>query len=301
MFSDVDRSYKDNAAWDDEAKYVTFGRGTGPNMDFILAIDVVGHEWTHAVTQYTADLEYEGESGALNESFSDIFGTMVEFFAQGGSGDYLIGEDIWEGPGKFRSMRNPNDESQPDTYDGDYWIQTSGCTPNNYNDVCGVHTNSGVQNYWFYLLSESGSGKNDGGYQFSVTSIGRDRAAEIAYRNLTYYLTSSSDYFDARTGSTWSAVDLYGIPSTEVTQVVNAWFAVGVVDGDTLILLQRDPLDTDAVYVAAESITAASFGVANEGRVLMYAGSKITLSPGFSAASGSEFHAFINPAFSDEE
>lgn len=301
MFSDVDPSYKDNAAWDPEAEYVRFGKGTKSDMDYIVAIDVVGHEWTHAVTQYTAGLEYESESGALDESFSDIFGTMVEFFAQGGEGDYLIGEDIWAGPGKYRSMRNPNDESQPDTYDGDYWINTSGCNPNGYNDLCGVHTNSGVQNYWFYLLAEGGSGKNDNGYSFSVTTIGREKAAAIAYRNLTYYLTSTSDYFDARTGSTWAAIDLYRLPSTEVTQVVNAWFAVDVVDGDNLILLIRDPLDTDAVYVAAESITAGLFEVANEGRVLMYAGSKITLSPGFSATSGSEFHAFINPAFSSED
>ena len=300
MFSDVDSSYKNNAAWDDEAQYVRFGKGTESDMDFILSIDVVGHEWTHAVTDFTADLEYEGESGALNESFSDIFGTMVEFFAQGDVGDYLIGEDIYEGPGKFRSMSNPNAESQPDTYDGAHWIQTSGCAPSGDNDLCGVHTNSGVQNYWFYLLAEGGSGTNDGGYPFSVTTIGRDQAAAIAYRNLTYYLTSSSDYFDARTGSTWAAVDLYGLPSSEVTQAVSAWFAVGVVDGDNLILLQRDPLDTDAVYVAAESISAGLFGVASEGRVLMYAGSKITLSPGFSATSGSEFHALINPSFSSD-
>src|SRR5207249_3541551 len=106
-------------------------------------VDIIGHEFTHAVTGATAGLIYQGESGALNESFSDIFGEMIEFFVSG-SNDWLLGAQRCSG--YIRNMKNPKDPigQQPDTYHGTNWCYSTSCDP--------VHTNSGVQNYWFYLL-----------------------------------------------------------------------------------------------------------------------------------------------------
>jgi len=192
----------------------TYGDGFSAPL---VSLDVVGHEWTHGVTDYSADLIYAYESGALNESFSDIFGNVIEEYADPGSASWLIGEAF----GAIRSMSDPESYGDPDTYLGPDWYFGSG-------DNGGVHTNSGVQNFWFYLLSVGGSGTNDLGDAYSVTGLGIDDAADIAYRNLTYYLIPTSDHLDARLGSVQAAADLFGACSPEVEAVVDAWYAVGV-------------------------------------------------------------------------
>lgn len=210
----------DNAFWN--GNHMTYGDGSV--LSPVVSTDVVGHEITHAVTQYTADLTYSYESGALNESFSDIFGTVIEFYAAPTCADWKIGEDVttnYNGGQGIRNMKEPNLHGQPDTYEGTYWYTGSG-------DNGGVHYNSGVQNYWFYLLCQGGSGTNDHGTAYNVTAIGATKAAQIAYRMLTVYLTPSSQYSDARAAAISAATDLYGAGNTEVTQVVNAWCAVGV-------------------------------------------------------------------------
>jgi hypothetical protein len=166
-------------------------------------------------------LVYAGESGALNESFSDIFGEMIENYVAGPN-DWLMGEDRTDGA--IRDMSDPNDFSDPDTYLGTFWKNTcGGCSDNG-----GVHSNSGVQNYWFYLVAVGGSGTNDNGDDFNVTGIGRTAASAIAFRNQTVKLTTNSDYAAARAGAIEAAEDLYGPCSNEVKQVTNAWYAVGV-------------------------------------------------------------------------
>jgi len=116
---------------------------------------------------------------------------------------------------------------QPDTYLGENWIiPSSVCIKN--NDYCGVHRNSGVQNYWFYLLAEGGTGTNDNGFNYNLLGIGKEKAARIAYRNLTAYLTPSATYIDARQGSIQAAIDLFGVNSFEEKQTRDAWQAVGV-------------------------------------------------------------------------
>ncbi|NQY29400.1 MAG: M4 family metallopeptidase [Flavobacteriaceae bacterium] len=209
-----------NAFWN--GSVMTYGDGDGTNYGPLVSLDIVGHEISHGVTEYSANLTYSYESGALNESFSDIFGESIEFFAQG-SNDWLMGDHIGAGGsgGALRSMSNPNAKNQPDTYNGTHWYSGSG-------DNGGVHYNSGVQNFWFYLLSEGGSGTNDNGDAYSVGVLGMVKASKIAYRNLTVYLNSSSQYADARTGAIQSAVDLYGAGSVEEIAVTNAWHAVGV-------------------------------------------------------------------------
>lgn len=215
-----------NAFWD--GTRMTYGDGgTSGTTTYtpLTALDVCGHEITHGVTERTSNLVYSKESGAMNEGFSDIFGTAIEFYAKGASGNWLIGENIGAA---FRNMSNPNQFSQPDTYGGTFWVNTTSCTPTNNNDQCGVHTNSGVLNFWFYLLSQGGSGTNDIGNAYTVTGIGIDAAAAIAYRTNTTYLISTSTYANARTFAIQAATDLYGAGSAQVIATTNAWYAVGI-------------------------------------------------------------------------
>ena len=208
-----------NAFWDgSRMSYGDGGSSNGKVYTPLTALDIAGHEIAHGLTQYTSELVYSYESGALNEGFSDIFGTAIEFYAKGGSANWLIGENIGSA---FRSMSNPNLYGQPDTYKGTMWFAGP-------DDNGGVHYNSGVLNFWFYLLSQGGNGTNDIGTVYSVTGLGIDKAGAIAYRTNAFYLISTDKYADARTYSIKSAEDLYGVGSQEAIQTANAWTAVGV-------------------------------------------------------------------------
>jgi len=137
----------------------------------------------------------------------------------------MIGNDFMIQYSALRNVANPNDptlrKKYPDTYLGDnYYIGE--------RDDGGVHTNSSIQNYWFYLLSEGGSGVNDNGYAYNIDGIGIDAAAEIAYQNLTNYLTPTSQFKDARDGAIQAAKAIFGDDSKEAEQTELAWCAVGV-------------------------------------------------------------------------
>lgn len=208
---------------------MVYGMGDGQLMNPVVGLDVEGHEFTHLVINNNGNggLTYQGESGALNESFADIFGASVEFYS-GINPDWLIGEDVTISAPNLRSMSNPNNpgglSQQPDTYQGQYWAN-----PANLNeDNGGVHINSGVQNFWFYLLSQGGSGTNDLGKAYSVTAIGIADARKIAYKNLTTYLLPNATYVDSYNGSLQAAQDLFGNPSAQYTAVRQAWYAVGI-------------------------------------------------------------------------
>ncbi|UII28631.1 M4 family metallopeptidase [Fulvivirga maritima] len=209
-----------NAFWD--GSRMTYGDGDGVNYGPLVSLDICGHEISHGVTEYSSNLNYSYESGALNESFSDIFGESIEYYASG-SNDWLMGDEIGAGGsgGAIRSFSNPNSFGQPDTYQGSYWATGSA-------DNGGVHTNSGVQNYWFYILSVGGSGTNDNGDSYNVTAIGMEKAAQIAYRVNNVYLTSTSGYAEARYYGIQAAEDLYGADSPEAIATQNAWYAVGI-------------------------------------------------------------------------
>lgn len=212
-----------NAQW--TGSQMEYGAGNGLSFSSVTSLDICGHELTHAVTQYTAALIYQGESGALNEAISDIFGTAIEFYATPSKADWWIGEDCYTlgiSNDALRYMDNPNRGQQPDTYEGTYWASTSG------GDYGGVHTNGGVLNYAFYLMTVGGSGTNDNGTSFNVTGVWLNKTRAIAYRALTVYLTSSSNYADACAAFLSSATDLYGSGGAEVAAVRNAFYAVGV-------------------------------------------------------------------------
>jgi Zn-dependent metalloprotease len=214
-----------NAFWD--GTKMTYGDGDGTNYGPLTSLDVAGHEMSHGVTENTAGLTYSGESGGLNESTSDIFGTMVEFFANNANdpGDYLIGEefDLQHHLG-FRRMDNP-------ASDGNSVNCWSSTTKN-----LDVHYSSGVGNHFFYLLSEGSGAKTLNGVSYNsptcngstVTGIGHDAAAAIWYRALTVYMTSSTNYSGARTATLNAAKDLYGAGSTQYNAVAAAWSAVNV-------------------------------------------------------------------------
>ncbi len=214
-----------NAFWD--GTKMTYGDGDGTNYGPLVSLDVAGHEMSHGVTENSANLTYSGESGGLNESTSDIFGTLVEFHAAnaGDPGDYLIGEefDLRQHLG-FRRMDRPSSDG------ASYDCYTSGV------GSADVHYSSGVGNHFFYLLAEGSGVKTIGGVAHdsstcdgsTVTGIGRDAAGRIWYRALTVYMTSSTSYSGARTASLNAARDLYGSGSTQYAAVAAAWSAVSV-------------------------------------------------------------------------
>jgi bacillolysin len=216
-----------NAYWN--GAVMTYGDGNGTMFDALTALDVAGHEIAHAVCETTANLAYQKESGAMNEGFSDIWGACVEYFAAPTKATWLVGEDIERRLNRaaLRSMSDPKSLSQPDTYLGTFWINQT-CTPTSTNDYCGVHTNSGVLNHWFYVLSVGESGTNDIGSVYNVTGITMDKAAKIAYRLESVYLTANSNYANARTFGIQSATDIYGARSPEVIATTNAFYAVGI-------------------------------------------------------------------------
>ena len=226
----------DNAYW--TGSFIVLGKPQSSSIDHWVSLDVVGHEWTHGVVETTAGLSSSSvacsgcEPVALNESFGDIFGTMIEFYAQdlydpSNPDDWTLFEDFKNSPS--RDMSNPSSKGHPDTYFGTNW---SGGVCKDITNWCSAHAKAGVQNYWFYLLSNGGSGTNSKSYPYtySVTGITKEKAAAIAFRNLTVYLGSSATFFDARDGSIQAAIDLYGCDANEVTQTIEAWKAVGVYD-----------------------------------------------------------------------
>lgn len=215
------------AAWNSICSCMILGDGDGEKYNSLTSLDIIGHEYAHGVTRYSSPLRYHGESGALNESFSDIFGALIEHQYHPDGGNWIIGEDIVSQAGKqgIRNLANPKDPTmmtpQPDTYQGEHWYEGP-------LDNGGIHTNSGVQNYWFYLLANGGSGINDNGDYYSVQGIGLDKAAQITYRNLTTYMQAGSTYVGAAVGSTTAAEDIFGVASYEAEEVKRAWCAVGM-------------------------------------------------------------------------
>ena len=218
----------ENAYWN--GSVMTYGDGA-TRFRPLTALDVCGHEIGHAVCEKTANLTYSNESGAMNEGFSDIWGASIEAYAvatlgftSGGvkaKSTWLIGEEIDKVQVALRSMSDPKSLGQPEYYKGVNWYTGTG-------DNGGVHTNSGVLNYWFYLISAGKTGTDEKGIAYSVASLGITNAAKIAYRAESVYMTPSSTYSNARTATIAAAKDLYGANSAAEEAVTNAWSAVGV-------------------------------------------------------------------------
>jgi thermolysin len=217
-----------NAFW--YQNKMSYGDGNGTTFSPLTTLDIAGHEMTHGVTQFSANLTYANESGALNESMSDVFGAMVESYARGGviNGDtWKIGEQSYTpntSGDALRYMDNPHLAGN-----GGY---TSDDDPDHYaerytgsGDSGGVHINSGIGNKAFYLAVVGGTHHRSG---VTVTGMGATNAARIWYRALTVYMTASTNFAGARTAMLNSATDLFGSSSSQYNTIATTWCAVGV-------------------------------------------------------------------------
>lgn len=221
-----------NAYWN--GTQMVFGDGDEVMSTSLAgALDVIGHELSHAVTDYTSDLIYQDEPGALNEAFSDIMGCCAEFYTQPeGFGllmaDWWMGEDIWYPNNPFgdalRYMDDPH--LATNTY------TDSGYDPCHYDeryvgtgDYGGVHINSTIGSHWFYLLAHGGTNTYS---NITVSGIGLADAQSIAFKGWTQYMAAGATFSDARIATLSAAASLYGTSSTQYAKVGEAWTAVGV-------------------------------------------------------------------------
>lgn len=239
-FAYIDSSLADNAEFNPDCWCIRIGVGNGSSTQSFAAPDVMGHEYTHGIIRSTAQLIYSGESGAINESIADVFGTLIEFYApiKMYPANYLISERVY-------TANNGN--AAPLSLAGRYMFKPSfdgrGSQDCYYPGIgsLDVHYSSGVGNHFFYLLAEGATSPANlpGGNYFppsslvcnnntSLQGVGREAAGQIIYRALTVYMVSSSGYSQYRTATIQSAIDLYGLNSPQHNAVMAAWSAVGV-------------------------------------------------------------------------
>jgi Zn-dependent metalloprotease len=219
----------DNAFWSDGCFCITFGDGS--HFKSLETLDVVGHEISHGVCASTANLEYFGESGGLNEANSDIQGTLIEFYARGGAGD-RIGD--WGGNWTIGEQLDKAFPANPVRYL--YKPSKDGSSADEWSDnlqYLDVHNSSGPMNRCFFFLSAGASPNPKSDYyschlKAGMAGLGNDRAGQIWYRALTHYLTSFSGYADARKACITSAQDLYGAGGPEEKAVWNAFHGIAM-------------------------------------------------------------------------
>jgi Zn-dependent metalloprotease len=216
----------DNAEWD--GRQMLFGDGDGQYFNrFTIAIDVIGHELTHGVTQYTANLEYQDQSGALNESFSDLFGSLVKQHAGGqdaASADWLIGVGIFTDrvksgdpsrPAALRSMLHPGTGYDDPTFGKDPQPDNMRGYVHTQDDSGGVHTNSGIPNRAFALAAQAigGDAWNDAGMIWYKTLLRLSPTAQFQdVADMTYHV----------------AGELFTSGSDQQQAVLDAWAQVGL-------------------------------------------------------------------------
>ena len=212
-----------NAFWN--GSQMTYGDGDGTTfIEFSGGLDVATHEFTHGVTDFTSDLVYQGESGALNESFSDMMGNSIEDYADENP-DWQIGEDVYEAEDTvdgFRNMADPFEDEDPDYYTERYTGK---------KDSGGVHTNSGIPNHAYYLVVNGGRNAGEArGHNHTgplVQGIGLPAAEQIFYAGFTS-LQSTATMSQARAATVTAATALYPENPQMADSTADAWEAVGV-------------------------------------------------------------------------
>jgi len=226
----------DNASWHGNLSLMLFG----DVRPFAASLDVVGHELSHGITEKTAGLIYERQSGALNESFSDIFGEMVEARTRGVN-DWLVGSELAQ---PLRNLKNPGailvgGLNRPFPAKMSEFIQL----PNTDDgDHGGVHLNSSIINHCFYQLAEG-----------LPSAVGRIDAERIFYLTLTQYLQAQSQFVDCRLGALSAAESLFGMDSLQVRATAAAFdrveiFAAPTTPNPTPVPLVEGPDSTLFVY-----------------------------------------------------
>lgn len=198
----------DNAYWNGEMMF--YGNGNTAFTPLAGSLDVGGHEMTHGIVQNTANLEYKGQSGAINESMADVFGSLID------RDDWKIGEDITKTSyipsGALRDLSDPHN-GRSNLNQAGYQPKIMAEYYTGTQDNGGVHINSGIPNYAYYLIA---------------SNIGKEKAEKIYYRALTVYLTSQSQFIDLRKAVIKSAEDLYGNGSSEANRSVTSFNTVGI-------------------------------------------------------------------------
>ncbi|MEO7176951.1 MAG: M4 family metallopeptidase [Saprospiraceae bacterium] len=205
----------DNAFWNGSAMF--YGNGASAFQPLAKGLDVAGHEMSHGVIQNTANMAYQDEPGALNESYADVFGTLID------SDDWLMGEDVVKvssfPSGALRSIQDP--------HNGGSSLNDNGYQPRIYSekytgsqDNGGVHINSGIPNWAFFKFVNKLSGAD--------LAAKKTKAGTVYYKALNQYLTKSSKFIDARNAIIQAATDLFGANSAEVTAAKDAWAEVGI-------------------------------------------------------------------------
>lgn len=251
----VNGKYYLNAYWDGTATH--YGNGQCVNYGPLTTLDVIGHEFAHGFTTHTSALIYRNESGALNESISDILGKALEHEYDPDNFTWKIGERFVTDEGMpFRNMENPKEFDNPDYYKGEFWV--TGLFDNG-----GVHFNSGVYNYWYYMLVEGKQGVNEVGDSYNVEAIGWEKATGIVYGAQVGYFTESTNYVDAFNYTLEYTADIYGEQSAEYAAVAEAWYAVGLsndidqtnisgaleIPGDINTLCEGDELEVPVLVI----------------------------------------------------
>lgn len=203
-----------NAFWN--GYYLGYGVGNNNTLASPTSLDIVGHEYTHAMLDEIVGFQYGGESGAIEEAYSDIFGELIEHFVKG-SADWKVGAEITQTAGVpnnlgLRNLMNPNSYNAPSVYKGQHWH-------NGPSDNWGVHTNSSVYSHWFYLVA-FGNGS-------TINGIGISAATELIYETL-FYLQPYSDYYDLRNASAATASSLPQFTPAMLADVDAAWNEVGL-------------------------------------------------------------------------
>ncbi|QDK82799.1 T9SS type A sorting domain-containing protein [Spirosoma sp. KCTC 42546] len=209
---DDDGKSMDNAYWN--GKIMAYGNGK-LLKPLAGGLDVAGHEMTHGVIQNTANLQYKSQSGAINESFADVFGAMID------RDNWTIGESIATPAvlpsGALRNLSNPNQGGKSKDPNG-YQPATMSQYETTSDDNGGVHSNSGIPNFAFYKFA---------------TVVGKEKAEKVYYQALTKYLVRTSQFLDLRLAVIKAAGDLYGATGAEVSAAKSAFDAVGITDGTT--------------------------------------------------------------------
>lgn len=201
----------DNAFWNGQE--LVFGDGGMISYNWAFSLDFMTHEICHAITSSSANLVYQFQSGALNESFSDMYG-VTQDDDDWLMGDTIIKQEVYISPG-LRDLSNPNQAVQA----GDYFHGWQPAHMNEYQNLTaaqdngGVHINSGIPNFAYFKLA---------------SAIGRAKAIQIMHRTLTMYLTRNSEFTDFRAAAEKAAADLHGAGSAEQNAVSTACAAVGI-------------------------------------------------------------------------
>jgi Zn-dependent metalloprotease/PKD repeat protein len=224
-----DGSSMENAFWNGKA--VFYGNGGSSFKPLSGALDVTAHELGHGIVSSTANLEYIGQSGAMNETYADIFGTMVD------SEDWLLGEDIVK-PEAFPSgaLRNMADPHNTGSSINDHYWQPKHVSEMylGSEDNGGVHINSGIGNYAYYLFA---------------MDMTREKAEQVFYRALVYYLKKTSRFIDFRIAVIQAATDLYGSSSPEALKAAEVFDKVGIYEDDQVNYAQDYPVNPGQDYL----------------------------------------------------